>query len=80
MLLEVLPKKPIIVIGTLSTALITANAINHVRAISVIDLIKKQSNKSYVKAGIMFKRRYGNFVVFPQNIEQILSDGCDYED
>ena len=80
MFLEVLPKKPIVVIGAVSTALITANALNHVTAISVINLIKKQLNRSYVKAGNEFKKRYGNFVLFPQNIEQILSDECSYED
>ncbi|UWP59032.1 polysialyltransferase family glycosyltransferase [Ruminococcus gauvreauii] len=78
--LEMLPKKPIAVIGAVSTALITANALNKVVAISVVDLIKKESDSSYLKAAIKFKRRYSYFVRFPQKIEQILGSGCKYED
>ena len=66
--------KPIIVFGAVSTALVTASALNNIRALSIVCIDSSKLTKEYNKTAKKFMERYGEFVGFPRNDEELVRE------
>ncbi|KZE38887.1 hypothetical protein AV656_08280 [Bhargavaea cecembensis] len=71
--MESLKKKPEVVIGAVSTSLITANALNEVPAISVVYMNSEKLDRGYLKTADTFRERYGKFIHFPKSDFEIMN-------
>ena len=69
--LEKLKIKPCMVIGAVSTALITVSVLNKVPSASIIDILGNKIDKDYLKTAQKFKKRYSDYIYFPKNLIEI---------
>lgn len=75
MYIEMLPIRPLAVLGTLGTALVTVNAINGLPSYSIVDLVGKTNlNSGYLEAVEKYKMRYLDFVRFPNSLEVCINE------
>lgn len=71
--MESLTIKPEVVVGAVSTALVTANALNDIPAISVVYMVRDRLDSGYLKTAKIFNKRYREFIRFPKDDYDVIS-------